>query len=56
MSGSFLDNLEFAEKATELQKGVLCSDAFLIHKRPEIAGYFAMEQDTMLLLPIFSDP
>ena len=48
MSGSFLDNLEFAEKATELQKGVLCSDAFLIHKRPEIAGYFAMEQDTML--------
>ncbi len=26
---------------------VLCSDGSLIHKRPEIAGYFAMEQDTL---------
>ena len=46
LSGSFLDNLYFAEKVAEIQKGILCSDAFLIHKRPEIAGYFAMEQDT----------
>ncbi len=55
LSGSFLDNLEFAEKAMELQKGVLCSDAFLIHKRPEIAGYFAMEQDTMLQREYFKN-
>ncbi len=48
LSGSFLDNRDFAESAMELQKGVLCSDAFLIHKRPEIAGYFAMEQGAML--------
>ena len=48
LSGSFLDNLEFAEKAVEIQKGILCSDDFLIHKRPEIAGYFAMEQDTRM--------
>ena len=48
LSGSFLENLDFAEKAMELQKEVLCSDAFLIHKRPEIAGYFAMEQDTRM--------
>ena len=48
LSGSFLENLEFAEKAVEIQKGILCSDAFLIHKRPEIAGYFAMEQDTRM--------
>ncbi|MEZ3504481.1 MAG: hypothetical protein K1W25_13685 [Lachnospiraceae bacterium] len=37
----------------ELQKGVLCSDAFLIHKRPEIAGYFAMEQDAGLQTEYF---
>ena len=55
LSGSFLDNLEFTEKAMELQKGVLCSDAFLIHKRPEIAGYFAMEQDTMLQREYFKN-
>ncbi|GFI08078.1 hypothetical protein IMSAGC007_00522 [Lachnospiraceae bacterium] len=55
LSGSFLDNLESAEKATELQKGVLCSDAFLIHKRPEIAGYFAMEQDTVLQREYFKN-
>ena len=48
LSGSFLDNLDFAEKAMEIQKGILCSDDFLIHKRPEIAGYFAMEQDTRM--------
>ena len=53
LSGSFLDNLHFAEKTMELQKGVLCSDAFLIHKRPEIAGYFAMEQDAMLQTEYF---
>ncbi len=48
LSGSFFDNLDFAEKAMEVQKGVLCSDDFLIHKRPEIAGYFAMETDIRL--------
>ena len=55
LSGSFLDNLEFAEKAMEIQKGVLCSDDFLIHKRSEIAGYFAMEQDTMLQTEYFKN-
>ena len=55
LSGSFSDNLEFAEKAMEIQKGVLCSDDFLIHKRPEIAGYFAMEQDTMLQAEYFKN-
>ncbi len=28
LSGSFLDNLDFAQKAMEIQKGVLCSDNF----------------------------
>lgn len=55
LSGSFLDNLEFAEKAVEIQKGLLCSDDFLIHKRPEIAGYFAMEQDTVLQTEYFKN-
>ncbi|RKJ63613.1 DUF3849 domain-containing protein [Roseburia sp. 1XD42-69] len=55
LSGSFLDNLEFAEKAVEIQKGILCSDDFLIHKRPEIAGYFAMEQDTVLQTEYFKN-
>ncbi|MDE7203501.1 MAG: DUF3849 domain-containing protein, partial [Lachnospiraceae bacterium] len=55
LSGSFLDNLNFAEKAMEIQKGLLCSDDFLIHKRPEIAGYFAMEQDTMLQTEYFKN-
>ena len=55
LSGSFLDNLDFAEKAMEVQKGVLCSDDFLIHKRPEIAGYFAMEQDAMLQTEYFKN-
>lgn len=48
LSGSFLENLQAAEDFTELQKGILCSDEFLIHKRPEIAGYFQSEQDAML--------
>ncbi len=55
LSSSFLDNLDFAEKAMEIQKGLLCSDDFLIHKRPEIAGYFAMEQDTMLQTEYFKN-
>ena len=55
MSGSFLENLSFAEKAMEIQKGVLCSDDFLIHKRPEIAGYFAMEPDTRLQTEYFKN-
>lgn len=28
----------FTEDLRELQKGLLCSDEFLIHKRPEVAG------------------
>lgn len=55
LSGSFSDNLSFAEKAMEVQKGVLCSDNFLIHKRPEIAGYFAMEPDTRLQTEYFKN-
>ena len=55
LSGSFLDNLDFAEKAMEIQKGLLCSDDFLIHKRPEIAGYFAVEQDTGLQTEYFKN-
>ena len=37
-----------AEDGMELQKWILCSDEFLIHKRPEIAGYFAVEPDAGL--------
>lgn len=48
LSGSFFENLQSAQDSMELQKGILCADNFLIHKRPEIAGYFAMEQDTKL--------
>ena len=55
LSGSFLDNLDFAEKAMEVQKGVLCSDDFLIHKRPEIAGYFAAEPDASLQTEYFKN-
>ncbi len=55
LSGSFLNNLDFAEKVMEIQKGILCSDDFLIHKRSEIAGYFAMEQDTMLQTEYFKN-
>ena len=55
LSGSFLDNPDFAEKTMEVQKGILCSDSFLIHKRPEIAGYFALEQDTKLQTEYFKN-
>ena len=55
LSGSFLENLGFAEKAMEIQKGLLCSDDFLIHKRPEIAGYFAMEQNMVLQTEYFKN-
>ncbi len=48
LSGSFLQNLQFAEDSMALQKGILCSDKFLIHKRPEIAGYFTVEQDAVM--------
>ena len=40
LSGSFSDK---TEDFTELQKGILCFDNHLIHKRPEIAGYFQSE-------------
>ena len=30
---ALLENLDFAEKAMEIQKGLLCSDDFLIHKK-----------------------
>ena len=55
LSGSFLDNDQAVpnEDVTGLRKGILCSDEFLIHKRPEIAGYFAMEQDTRLQTEYF---
>jgi len=55
LSGSFLQNLQSAQGSMELQKGILCSDEFLIHKRPEIAGYFAMEQDTRLQTEYFKN-
>ena len=55
LSGSFLDNMDFAQKAMEIQKGVLCSDDFLNHKRPEIAGYFQMEQDVSLQTEYFKN-
>ena len=45
LSGSFSDK---TEDFTELQKGILCFDNYLIHKRPEIAGYFQSEQDAVL--------
>ncbi len=48
LSGSFIAELRAADNFMDIQKGILCSDAFLIHKRPEIAGYFQMEQDTRL--------
>lgn len=37
----------------EVRKGVLCSDSFLSHKRPEIAGYFAAEPDAGLQMEYF---
>ena len=48
LSGSFLDNEQTAADFQELQKGILCFDNYLIHKRPEIAGYFQSEQDAVL--------
>ena len=45
LSGSFSDK---TEDFTELQKGILCFDNHLIHKRSEIAGYFQSEQDAVL--------
>ena len=48
LSGSFIAELRAADNFMDIQKGILCSDVFLIHKRPEIAGYFQMEQDTRL--------
>ena len=45
LSGSFSNK---TEDFTELQKGILCFDNYLIHKRPEIAGYFQSEQDAVL--------
>ena len=47
LSGSFLDNAQ-EEDFTNLKKGILCFNKHLIHKRPEIAGYFQMEQDARL--------
>ena len=48
LSGSFLENSQVAENFAELQKGILCFDNYLIHKRPEIAGYFQAEPDAVL--------
>lgn len=45
LSGSFSDK---TEDFTELQKGILCFDNHLIHRRSEIAGYFQSEQDAVL--------
>ena len=45
LSGSFSNK---TEDFTELQRGILCFDNYLIHKRPEIAGYFQSEQDAVL--------
>ena len=49
------ENLRFAQEHMEIQKGILCSDEFLIHKRPEIAGYFAMEPDAGLQAEYFKN-
>lgn len=48
LSGSFFDNEQTEADFQELQKGILCFDNYLIHKRPEIAGYFQSEQDAVL--------
>ena len=42
LSGSFFPKLSETEQGEDLQRGILCSDEFLKHKRPEIAGYFQM--------------
>ncbi|MDE5698363.1 MAG: helicase SNF2, partial [Lachnospiraceae bacterium] len=52
---ALFENLRAADYFMELQKGILCSDAFLVHKRPEIAGYFALEQDTVLQTEYFKN-
>ena len=46
LSGSFSETEKAAPE--DLKRGILCSDDFLIHKRPEIAGYFQTETDTLL--------
>ena len=48
LSGSFFPKLSETEQGEDLQRGILCSDEFLKHKRPEIAGYFQMEQDARI--------
>ena len=48
LSGSFLDKEQTEADFQELQKGILCFDNYLIHKRLEIAGYFQSEQDAVL--------
>ena len=48
LSGSFFPSLSETEQGEDLQRGLLCSDEFLKHKRPEIAGYFQIESDTKI--------
>ena len=48
LSGSFFPKLSETEQGKDLQRGILCSDEFLKHKRPEIAGYFQIEQDAKI--------
>lgn len=48
LSGSFFPKLSETEQGEDLQRGILCSDEFLKHKRPEIAGYFQIEQDAKI--------
>ena len=46
LSGSFSETKKVSPE--DLKRGILCSDTFLVHKRPEIAGYFQVEQNAML--------
>ncbi len=55
LSGPFNGDPGADADVARCQKDILCSDDFLIHKRPEIAGYFAMEQDTMLQTEYFKN-
>ena len=48
LSGSFFPKLSETEHGADLQRGILCSDEFLKHKRPEIAGYFQIEPDAKI--------
>ena len=48
LSGSFFPKLSETEQGEDLQRGILCSDEFLKHKRLEIAGYFQIEQDAKI--------